>query len=443
MMVALGCSGSSDVTDAGVDQGAPDLAAPCAGSGACSNIKHVVVIVQENKTFDTYFGKYCTAQTGSNPTCNTGPSCCEAAPATDPGTGMSPKVLDDAENAAFDPNHLQACETSEIDGGKMDKFISSTAVSQCGDAKNFAYADPAGPIAPYINFAKNYAIGDRYFQPVAGQSSSNDMYLARAGFVFLDNTYEPTAIGNQCASNSNLKNFTDPTIGDLLNTAGVTWTWYAGGYQDMLDARNSDGGARCPKIPSACTVGLPFWPCLYDASDVPFQYYPSLQDNPKYFKDDTQLMTDIAGNTLPAVSFVKPIGWKQEHPGFGINLSDGVAYVQSVVMAIHNSAYTDDTLILLTYDEGGGFFDHVAPPPASGVDNQPYGTRVPFIAIGKFARSNFISHVTMEHSSIVKFIEWNFLGGKTGQLGTRDAVVNNIGSVLDPAKTGTTVPEQQ
>ncbi|HEX8794381.1 MAG TPA: alkaline phosphatase family protein, partial [Polyangiaceae bacterium] len=96
------------------------------------------------------------------------------------------------------------------------------------------------------------------------------------------------------------------------------------------------------------------------------------------------------------------------------------------------------TLVLLTYDEGGGFFDHVAPPPTSSVDNEPYGTRVPTIAIGPFARAGTISHVVMEHSSIVKFIEYNWLKGKTGQLGGRDAQVANIGSLLDP-KAG--VPE--
>jgi phospholipase C len=107
---------------------------------------------------------------------------------------------------------------------------------------------------------------------------------------------------------------------------------------------------------------------------------------------------------------------------------------------IEASAYAANTLVLVTYDEGGGYYDHVAPPPASTVDGKPYGTRVPLFAVGPFARKNFVSHVTMEHSSIVKFIEWNWLG-KTGQLGTRDAAVNNLGSLLDPAKTSVAVPE--
>ena len=98
--------------------------------------------------------------------------------------------------------------------------------------------------------------------------------------------------------------------------------------------------------------------------------------------------------------------------------------------------------MLVTWDEGGGYFDHVPPPPDSTVDHQPYGTRVPLIAVGKFAKQNFVSHVQMEHSSIVKFIEFLYLDGQTGQLGARDAVVNNIGSLLDASKTGITIPDQ-
>ena len=90
--------------------------------------------------------------------------------------------------------------------------------------------------------------------------------------------------------------------------------------------------------------------------------------------------------------------------------------------------------------ESGGYFDHVSPPANSAVDGQPYGARVPLLAVGRFARQNLVSHTSMEHSSIVKFVEWNWLGARTGQLGGRDGVVNNLGSLLDPAQTGTPVP---
>ena len=95
--------------------------------------------------------------------------------------------------------------------------------------------------------------------------------------------------------------------------------------------------------------------------------------------------------------------------------------------------------MLVTWDEGGGFFDHIA-PPGMGADNQPYGTRIPLLAIGPFVAPGTISHAQMEHSSIVNFIEWNWPNMQTGQLGGRDGKVANLGSMLDSTTTGVTVP---
>jgi len=130
-LALLGCSASSSHP-------------PAAEPPTASSIKHLVVLVQENHSFDTYFAAYCTAPTGSNPTCTTGPSCCEAGPAKDPGSGMAPVVLDDTENGTFDPNHTQTCELAEIDDGKMDMFATAPtqAGNGCGSAQNVAIADP-------------------------------------------------------------------------------------------------------------------------------------------------------------------------------------------------------------------------------------------------------------------------------------------------------------
>jgi phospholipase C len=407
-----------------------------------SSIKHLVVVVQENHTFDNYFGTWCTAATGSNPTCNTGPACCEAGPATEPG-GASPVDLSDADNSGFlnDRNHLHDCEISEIDGGKMDHFVTGSTVSGCATVENFAYAK-AALVQPYLDLAAGNALADRYFQPYAGQSSANDMYFARAQFVFADNGFEPTAIGHQCpipGTQPPLMDFTGSNIADLLVQHGVAWSWYAGGYKAMKDA-NPQTAAQCPSPPSDCAAMLSSYPCDYDASDVPFAYYPSTQDKPGQMRDfDAEFAADLAAGKLPPVAFVKGIGYKTEHPGVDITISAGVTFVKGIVDAVAASPEAASTLVIVTYDEGGGFFDHVAPPADSTVDHQAYGTRVPTLAIGPFAKKNYVSHVTMEHSSIVKFIEWNWLGG-TGQLGARDAVVNNLGSLLDPARTGVAVP---
>ncbi|MCA9637081.1 MAG: hypothetical protein KC420_13735 [Myxococcales bacterium] len=420
---ASGTSDTSDTTTGGVDPGE-------------SKIKHVVVFIQENHSFDNYFGRYCKAPAGSEPACTTGPECCEAAPDLEP-SGSAPFDLDDALNASRDPDHTQPCELAEINGGLMDGFVVGP---DCADPKNFAIAN--GPeVAVYHQWAAKYAIADRYFQPIVGQSSANDMYFAVARKQFTDNEYKPDSNGQGCiAPLTDTITFNGvTTIGDLLiedsPTPALRFGHYAEGYQDMLDS------FLCPLPPADCPAKIPTGPCDYDCSDNPFQYYEQWQDNLTFMHDFAELADDLEGGTLPAVAFVKPVGYHNEHPGYGTTISDGSSFVKAAVDKILASQYADDTLILVTWDEGGGFFDHVSPPPANPIDGAPYGTRIPLIAIGKFARKNHVSHVVMEHSSIVKFIEFNFLGD-TGQLGNRDTNVNNIGSLLDPAETGIVIPEE-
>jgi len=400
----------------------------CDGPCPASPIDHLVIVIQENHTFDNYFGHYCTGAAGV--TCTTGPGCCEAGPALEP-SGASPIVLDDAANGAYDPNHTQACELAEANAGAMDRYV--TGAAGCSDPRNFAYADQA-LVQPYWDLATAGALADRYFQPLSGQSSANDMYFARAQFVFADNDAKPDAVGADCSIIPNVMSFQGPTLGDLLDGAGVSWSFYAQGYQTMVDAEPT---GMCPRPPPDCPFGIGLYPCDFDPSDIPFEYYANFTDNPRVMRDYDQLAKDMDDLKLPQVVFVKGLGYHTEHPGTGTRISDGTAFVREVVDAVNASAYAPDTLILVTWDEGGGFFDHVA-PPGNGSDGHPYGTRVPLIAIGPHARAGEISHVQLEHSSVVKFTEWNWLGMQTGQLAGRDANVANLGSVL-AATTG--VPE--
>jgi phospholipase C len=192
--------------------------------------------------------------------------------------------------------------------------------------------------------------------------------------------------------------------------------------------------------------------CIFDPSDIPFTYFSDFNTpQSQYYgtiKDYGDLQNDIAAGSLPSFSYVKARLFHNEHPNYS-TIADGIAFVQSTVQLVEQSSYASSTLVLLTWDEGGGFFDHVPPPApvpttadqdASGKPT-PYGTRVPLLAIGPFTRKGAVSHVQMEHSSIVRFLEYNFLG-PVGQLKARDAVVNNMGSLLDPAATGITIPEK-
>jgi phospholipase C len=419
------------------------LLAACGGSSSSppfhpatypstSKIKHVVLIVQENKSFDAYFGSWCQAPAGSNPTCTDGAKCCEAAPAREP-SGAAPVTLDDAMNGTYDPDHMYACMTGEINGGKMDRYV--TGVS-CADARNFALA--GGAVQTYRDWAAKYAIADRYFQSVAGGSSANDMYFAGARFFFRDNEVKPEAIAANCDLADTADSYTDPMLGDLLAGAGVAWRMYAEGYGAAVAAHKL--GTQCAPPPPDCPAGLPIYPCIYTPSDLPYQYFKKYADDPAYIADADRFFSDIAHGRLPAYAYVKPAGYHTEHAGLKTRITDGVAYVKRLVDAVAASPYyRENTLVLVTWDESGGYFDHVPPPVTSAVDGMPYGARVGLIAIGPFAKQGYVSHVVMEHSSIVKFLEWNFTG-QTGQLRGRDATVNSIGDLLDPKKTGAAVP---
>lgn len=417
-------SGSDDVSPAG----------PTCDPGGTSTtkIRHVVIVMQENHTFDNYFGSYCTAPPGSAPSCNEGPSCCEAAPATEP-KGHPPVVLDDASNAQFDPDHTSACEDAEVNGGKMDGFVEGP---KCASPKNFAVA-PAAAVSTYRELAAKYALADRYFQPITGQSTANDMYFAVARFEFADNEFAPQgAPGLACDLIPKTVLYEGKTtIADVLQKGGKTVGYYAEGWNA---ARAAD--PKCAPPPDDCQLRLPLSPCSMTPADIPFLYYAQHAKDPALVRDHADFAKDVAAGRLPNVAWVKPSGYHSEHPGFGTDLASGMAFVSGVVKAVQDSCHANDTLVLITWDEGGGYFDHVAPPSPSAVDGKPYGTRVPLLAVGPFARKGHVSHVTMEHSSIVRFLEQNFLG-TSGQLGARDATVAGIASLLDPAAVGAALPD--
>jgi phospholipase C len=442
-------------------------------TGACSPspIAHVVLIVQENHSFDAYFGRYCTAASGSSPACTTGRACCEAAPAQEP-RGASPGVLDDSSNFSSDRDHEQACEVQQINGGLMNQYVMGANGSMsclgagpgCSNPGNWELATQA-TVGAYWSLADQNALADRYFQPVAGGSASNDQYFAGAHFRFIDNSALPTVrVGESgsgvcdvpiCLGGSNVAPFANPTVADLLLDAGFTFGIYADGYAAAFSASltmqcASPGNATdcpyrdCLTHPEAC------FGCLYDPSDIPFLYYAGFTDDAgtpsRYEKDLAALHSDLVRDTLPNFAFVKLRLFHNEHPNVS-TISDGMNAVNNILQEIAQSSSSTSTLVLLTWDEGGGFFDHIAPPDAPPVtfDSDmsggpvPYGTRVPLLAIGPFARAGQVSHVTLEHSSIVRFVEYNFLGHEGG-LGARDETVNDLGSLLDLSGTGFDVP---
>ena len=376
------------------------------GGGTCrdSNIQNVVLIVQENHTFDSYFRRYCTAPAGSNPTCTSGPACCERAPDKEP-RGASPKVLDDASNFATDRDHQQVCEIQQINGGKMDQFVTGASGADtcagvgpnCSSPDNFALAG-FGTVGGYWALADGNALADRYFQPIVGGTSSNDMYFAISHFQFVDNKAMPNTAGcllncsvlAACFSSSKTLFTGRTTIADLLLSAGKSFTVYGEGYAEAASA----GTGNCPGIANSCQYNIITNPvaheaCRYDASDVPFNYYSQFANGAHNADFYGRFAQDVQANKLPNLAYIKAMSTRNEHPNVS-NITDGVNFVNSVIQTISQSAYASKTLIILTWDEGGGFFDHVPPPPSIDTDDQnrpvPYGTRVPMLAIGRFAK---------------------------------------------------------
>jgi len=147
---------------------------------------------------------------------------------------------------------------------------------------------------------------------------------------------------------------------------------------------------------------------------------------------------------LPAVSHVRAASQSSEHPGDS-TVTASTNFITSIINAIDaSSLYNQNTLILITDDESGSYYDHVSPPGLSLIDGQLYGARMDFSAIGYAVQppsgGGYISHVPMEPASIIKFIEWNWLNGQTGQLLGRDMVSANLGSLLNSGRTTVTVP---
>jgi len=387
-----------------------------------STIEHILIIIPENHSFDSIYGKYCTAPTYSNPTCNEGRNCCEEiTPIQD---GIKPFLLNDLENARYNPCHSYQCMMSEINGGKMDKYLFGGTGSH---PHNYVACNGETDSCEYYwKWAKNAAIADRFFQSSPGASQQGNNYFSNARFLYLDNQYNAQNKhfrGSRCKT-GNFIDMNIPTIADLLNTCDVTWTFFAEGYDE------NPSSSQC-------------FPLYYDSGDVPFTFFSSLTESPtakENFRDLIHFEEDVNNGTLPSVVYFKGLGLHSEHPGGSESLNSGQRLSQRIMDTISNSSlYKNNTVILVIPDESGGYYDHVPPPEASVIDGFPYGPRTHFVAVGEQVKKNYVSHVFMEPSSTIKFIEWNWLEG-TGQLSARDSVCNNIGDIFDASKTGVQVP---
>ena len=347
-------------------------------------IQHLVVLMQENHTFDNYFGTFPRAEGFPKGTCV--PKL-RSGPATN---CLAPHHAVIAHTS--DPDHGQATALTAWDNGKMDGFVWAQTDRNLDGSATMAYWD--GTDLPlYWNLATDYVLGDRFFSSAWGASQTNHLYWVAA----------QSAGGH---GGIPAKGFDVPTIFDRLQAAGISWKMYVQNY-DPKDTFRA-GTASGPQV---------VWTALLA--------FPRFLDTPKLFSrivDLSEYDRDVENGTLPAVSYIVPSGLSEHPPG---NVTAGQEFGASLVTALMRSSSWDSSMFALTHDDWGGYYDHVPPPQ---VDADGYGFRVPALFISPYARSGTVDHTTYDYTSILRFIEDNW---GVAPLTARDASANSIGAALD------------
>jgi phospholipase C len=401
-----------------------------------SPIAHVIVVIQENRTMDNLFASSILTGGGPYPGANVTQT------ATIDGTRIPMKATPFEYPA--DPSHKHASLVAEWDGGKMDGFAKDSVYPDPGfppGPPNFPLAYvPADETTLYHLLAQRYALADDNFAPRLVPTFPGHMFLVAAQSQPADDPTDPITWGCDSAPGTTVPIFgagenevtpgvfpcfDDRTIGDLLDQAHVSWKYYTGAPNAVADA----------------------WVNVYDAIRH-IRYGPDWNANVDI--PMSNVLSDIAGCALPQVAYVTPTWLASDHAGSLSNAGPG--WVGSIYMAVEQSGrsantacrYAGNTAIILTWDDSGGWYDHVAPPP--GPNGASYGFRVPLVVISPWARSNYtpgnahvmpyVSHTQRSTTAIVTFIEKNWA---LGTLGQRDASGDDLSDMFDYARA-TPVP---
>ena len=452
-------AGGNDATVPPAADGGTDAAPPASDAGDSGNgdagsdagpsiqsIGHLVVLYMENHSFDNLLGTYAGAEGLASP----GAQITQLQPDGTPYTTLpqtDPNVPTTLSNTPFDISkyipenqptydmvHRFYQEQWQIHGGKMDQFV---AIS---DAKGLTLGYWPTNTLPLVTFAQSIAsevtVCDHFFHAAFGGSFLNHFWLVAArtpsfpdagagllvqlgadGGVAVDNQVTPDgyAINTLYTVNSPhpdgtpadqlVPEQTYATIGDELSSAGVDWAWYAGGWYQALGV---DGGAPNPDP----TFAFHHQPFAYFA-----KYADGTPGRAAHLKDETDFVAAAQAGTLPPVSFVKPLDVYSEHPSDSV-VTTSENHAVDLIKAVRNSPQWKDTVLILTYDENGGQWDHVAPPTkAPQADRWGPGTRVPAIVFSPFAKGG-VDSTPYDTTAILTLIEKRW---KLAPLSTRDA----------------------
>ncbi len=391
-------AGSSDAAQAGSSSPSPGASPnrqPQQGAdkekdgkkkrGGIHKIEHVVVIMQENRSFDHYFGTFPGAD--GIPRKHGVPTVC----VPDPQTKECVKPYHNPEDKNRGGPHNASNATNDIDGGKMDGFIAEVRRVSNAPPDVMGYHD-AREIPNYWAYARQFVLQDHMFEPNASWSLPEHLFMV-SGWSAKCSSDNPMSCKNALQSPGNGPYaWTDLTY--LLSKAGVSWAYYlANGTQPDCE----DAAMTCPEQPQQAGT-----PSIWN----PLPQFVTVRDDGQLanIQDVSHFYDAARDGTLPAVSWVIPNNANSEHPTALV--STGQAYVTRLINAVMSGPNWNSTAIFLSWDDWGGFYDHVVPPTA---DQNGYGLRVPGLVISPYARRGFIDHQILSFDAYLKFIEDDFL----------------------------------
>ncbi len=425
-------------------------------------IKHVIVIFQENVSFDHYFATYphATNPTGEprfvarrdTPTVNG----ISGALLTNNPNLVNPFRLDRAHAATCDQDHDYTDEQKAFNGGIMDKFVQTVGtgpgtdgILTCAKTDVMGYFD-GNTVTALWNYAQHFAMNDNSFNTTFGPSTPGALNLVSgqtAGATrvvgFFDGDIaagsvigDPQPAFDKCSTRETVS-VSGKNIGDLLNAKGVSWGWFQGGFRDCKASHiGSDGLPKGDYIPH----------------HEPFQYYTSTSnpahvpptsaalighqgDAANHQYDFADFWTAVNANNLPEVSFLKAPGFQDGHAGYSDPLAEQ-QFIVGIINRLQQSREWDEIAVIISYDDSDGWYDHVMSPivtpsnTAADSLNSPgncgtsapgavqgkcgFGPRLPLLVISSFAKSNFVDGTLTDQSSILRFIEDNWGTGRIG-----------------------------
>jgi len=436
-------------------------------------IKHLVVIFDENNSFDHYFGTYPNAtnppgEPQFHPDPDTpGVNGFTVALAQHNLNAINPFRLDPSQAATCDNDNHYTDEQKAFDGGLMDMFNITSVTAPCGFffVPNLAmgYYD-GNTVTALWNYAQNFAMSDNFFDSEFGTTVMGHLNLI-SGQTHGTNSAD---ISGKIAMGSVIANvqpalddcpgatphiiMTGKNVGDLLNAANVTWGWF---YGDFAATSFSGGVATCSSI--------------YNSHYDPFQYYASTSnphhlppssvsmvgkqgDQANHQYDLNTFWSALASGNLPAVSFLKASVPDTGHPSDSTPLAEQT-FLVNTINQLEGSPYWHDMAIIIAWDDSDGWYDHVMPPivnpshdanndalfgaglcgpliPGAYQDRCGYGERLPFLVISPYAKHNYVDHSLNDTTSILRFIEDNWDLGRIGDQ-SFDALAGSILTMFD------------